>query len=162
MKWLLLIVMTACVADEVEQPPPDESFHAKAAEIVALMNEVHDSLRGDMVHKTVQTKGKEIEDKLDKLIEEIELDEEGDGTSDKNGKRPDKDSKLSRHVKFDQNDRAWLLSDRAFMAGPPKSCRDGIIQVYRAELPLRWRQRIAAYFVSIAADEALREQAYRK
>src|SRR4051812_45095674 len=107
MKWFFLLLVTACAADEVEQPPPDESFHAKAAEIVALMTEVHDALRGDCVHKTVQIKGQEIEDKLDKLIEQVEMDGDSNDDGIKNAKNADKDSKLSRHVKYDSNDREW-------------------------------------------------------
>ena len=46
-----------------------------------------------------------------------------------------------------------VLSAKDNWATLPAAERDELLQVFRPEVPLRWRHRLEAYFVSIAAEE---------
>lgn len=164
----MLVALTAA-GTEVESPEKEDKTAAEELRDIAdLMVDVEDKLRDDRHDKAVQIYGKEIEDRLEKLIKEVEVNEKKSG--DKTGKKPMKDSKITsaevpRQV-IQRERMPWETKEYDNWARLSEIHRGSIIQTYNNfdNLPMRWQQRISAYFLSIIETdpESIENQARMK
>jgi hypothetical protein len=132
-------------------------------DLVRDMDDLTDKLRDDQTNDSVSVFGKQIEDKLDGLIKEIENAKpsirrpaRSDQALKAAGREPKKISCLSpltpgkvtphRIVLQEFTDSQWYKL--------PDARRGEMIQTWASELPVRWKCRIEAYFVSVAANES--------
>jgi hypothetical protein len=155
-----------------EVPDPDE-YQERLATLSKDMQNVHDKLRDDRHDETVQVDQRDIDDKLSEMINELEKmkqaqvsksnepDEEKRrrmqliGGSAQASSRPRPDSKLSSGPGAGEGRvnplEVTRTQDR--WASLPAKEREELLQIYRPDVPVRWRKRLEAYFVSIAAEE---------
>lgn len=163
--WLILFLLASPVLAEEIDPGGDgpQTVSDELYDIYDKMREMEDSLRGDKTNARVQLNGKEIEDQLDKLIKEIEEAKESD--------RPPRGKVLAERWKKLRSLASDNPKPRTIPPGSvrpssesripvrnswynlPPDARGEMIQTYAAELPLKWKARIAAYFISIAVEE---------
>lgn len=167
MRTLLLVVL-ASSAYGIEVEGIDMSPQSVEEEIMLIHDEMkvlEGLLRDDRVGGAVEVDGKEIIDALDKLIKEIEDAKETD-------KEPRGKSLSERWKKL--RSLAGIGRGRGRTA-PPKTGsgrlpegngyaadrwskisnekREAMIQSYSEEVPMKWRWRISAYFLSINAND---------
>ncbi len=167
MNIALLLTALICVrlnGVEVEQPEkPEKDDIQELREIQALMVEVHEALRADRHDRTVQMKGKEIEDRLEKIGHEIEAKEEREQKQSSDGK-PDKPKKTPSQTQIPAQVKSlslWAGLGKEWTHLPPEH-RSAILQTYANEVPARWRKRIAAYFISVQDEEIRKEDDAQK
>lgn len=168
MKTILLFAALACVrltAIEIEQPEkPEKDDLQELREIQALMVEVHEALRADRTDRTVQMKGKEIEDRLEKIGHEIELQEEREAKQASNPEKPQKPKKTPNQTQIPAQVKSltpWTALGKEWTHLPAEH-RGTMLQTYANEVPARWRKRIAAYFISVQSDETRKEEDAQK
>lgn len=179
-----ILTVFACLAicgfayePEVTLPPEEKSLIKEMTEIADLMDEVHDNLREDRHDKVVHLKLDEIDERIGKLIvegEDIERHKRKIEELDKrigqspDGKTPTRVSKLpavnpAKVKLMPQDPDSWISRDYWLWSHLPRASRDEIIQCWAEEIPIRWRLRISAYFLSIgAAEKEAEDQALKK
>jgi len=153
---LLFVLAGAAWAESVEvalPAEPEKSWVEEAEDVAEHMNDLEMCLREDRTDQTVQVKGKEIEEELEKLIKVREAQEKKDAKGPKDAKKPDKDSTLTAAERFEAKFARMGEIERARWISMPSVYRGEIVQVYAAEVPATWKRRIEAYFVSICAEE---------
>jgi hypothetical protein len=145
---------------------PEKTVFDEIHEIIDVMVNLEDRLHDDRHDLVVQLQGKEIEDRIEKLIKDIEDDDK----DEENGKPrtrtkikpseakiPMKDSKLKRQdvpaKVIPREQMAWDTQAYHDWARLQDLKRDSILQSYHEELPARWKKRLEAYFLSINAEE---------
>ncbi len=119
------------------------------------MQEVGNDLRSDRTDKITQLKGKEIDDRITKLIKEIDCVCDDDETERGRVLKRLKNGNLTPicgMVTKSKEDRSG-----AWRPGLDKDSRGKIVQVWAADIPVKWRIRIEAYFYSICAEEAAKK-----
>lgn len=160
MKYLIfLIVFNLFAQDDVYVEKKINTVAEEVYEIKNLMVNLEDILHEDRYDQIVQLKGKEIENKIEKLIKDAE--EIDDNNLNKNSKvnAPKKDSKIDKKnidealKVIHRNRPLWETSSYDNWAKLQNCTREGIIQTYREELPVLWEKRIRAYFLSINSEE---------
>lgn len=132
-------------------------------DLIQEMDDLTDKLRDDQVNDSVIVTGKAIEEKIDNLIKEIEEARPSIRNAERSkqammaaGRQPKKISKLSaptppgkvtvhRTVLQDFTDSSWYKL--------PDAKRGEMVQTWASEIPVRWKSRIEAYFVSVATNE---------
>ena len=158
-------------------PPPGEHENL-LIRLAKDMRGVEDKLRSDRHDQAVQVDQKDIEEKLTKLIEQIEQMQQSSSSSQgqqqgqkqgqkqgqqqggqqqRGSKRPTSpmtDSGLGAGAERGALNPAEVASHQAEWAKLPPSMRDEILQVDRPGMPERWRVRLVAYYLSLAAEEA--------
>jgi len=151
-----------CCAEEIDNGVVEKDIVDDLYEIKDQMDNLTDQLREDEHHDGVQLRGKEIEDKLTRIIDEIEknpprfksLKRDAQAQQAKHPrpiseKPPDEPARVLRRIESviipEKDSNWWKLRD---------SRRGEVIQSWGVEIPLRWKARIAAYFISISAEES--------
>jgi hypothetical protein len=146
-----------------------------ANELAALakdMKVVEEKLRSDRHDQAVQTQGKDIEKKLAQLIEKLNKSGgSGSGSSSSQQQSQQQQQKQQQQGGGSQS-RSLSGSEMGSAQAPtsinpasvatkteawaklPAAQRDELLQAYREDVPERWRKRLEAYFLSIAAEEA--------
>lgn len=160
MKIFAVLTLLPCLAlaNDAELNPegdPERTPIEELKDIGKTMRDLADQLHEDRTDKPVQLVSQEIIARLEKLIK--------DADGDAGGKSKDED-KQWRWIKTgdpsarDIKPKVELYKDPAMQGGVislPAAQRDAILQADRiAHLPQLWRERIMAYFVSVAADQA--------
>jgi hypothetical protein len=169
--------------------PDANQFGERLMKLSDDMVEFERKLRDDRHDTTVQIEGDEIERKIDQLIEDIKKlaqdnpnspPNDGSGSSSGRNPRPNegragapKPEGGSEANNSKQMQPAGDSGGTGAKATPsvtgrherwatlPAKDRDELFQIYRPEVPLKWRRRIEAYFFSVAAEEA-RQQAEKE
>ncbi len=145
--------------ETVELEPEEKTDADKLRDIVELMKDVEYKLWQERADTTVQIDGKKVEDDLEKLIREVEA--RGDKPGNKNGKKALDDSH-GWHVMVPETEegcvRAFDPDARDRWSKLVARKRDEMVQVWASEMPLRWKSRISAYFLSLAKAEAVDEK----
>lgn len=160
MRILLAAVLTVRLwAVEVGVDQKHNTVAEEVHEIAGVMWEIENQLRDDKTDALVQLNLKEAIDRIEKLIKDAEELPAGNADSDyKRGLRALKDSDTKGDVKRPQV--ASHQEPYEFQIQPgdwaslPRKERGEIVQVWASEVPLRWKQRIAAYFLSLNAVES--------
>jgi hypothetical protein len=165
--FLSIFVSFSVYSTEVYLDKEEKTLIEELLDIKDLMVAVEDNLRDDRTDKVVQMKGQEVEDRLDKLIEEIDAYEKKHGREI--GRKPMKDSKID---KSKVNERVWktfVLERAPWMtkgyddwAKLQPATRERILQSWSDEIPLRWQRRIMAYWMSVGAEEKKWEDAEKE
>ncbi len=159
--WCLLSFLFCfglAAGETVELEPEEKTDADKLRDIVELMKDVEYKLWEERADTTVQIDGKKVEDELEKLIREVEG--RGDGDGNKNGKKPMHDSH-GWHVvvpEIERENKAGGADSRDGWSKLVARKREEMVQVWASELPLRWKSRISAYFLSLAKAEAVEEK----
>jgi hypothetical protein len=152
----------------VESPKPQKDLIDELYELSGKMNDLQDRLRDDRTDRVV-VEGKEIDDKLSIIIEEIEKTSKQQSSSPlEKEKRQRQDQariaqgsmpkhNLGPHHEPGKVYRSSAASipqekDSSWYKLPDKP-KDEVIQTWGTEMPLRWKSRIAAYFISIASED---------
>jgi hypothetical protein len=137
------------------------------------MKEVEQKLRDDRHDQAVQVQGTQIEQKLATLIQKLDkacngsCDKPGEGKKEgqqqqqgnksnggKSSGNPLKDSSLGQATPPGSSNPALVAGKSDSWAKLPPAQRDELLQAFREEMPERWRKRLEAYFLSVAAEEA--------
>ena len=162
---LLIIFCTFCHGQEVYVEKEEKTLQSELIEISDKMEEMASLLREDRHDTTVEIQGKEILEQMQKLIREVEVVEQKNNPSNKTkrdlallylaGKARTPDgSKLPEQGEVSWKNKPLPQSEtRNFWATLPPNSRDNISQLWSSEIPLRWKKRVEAYFISIAAEE---------
>ncbi|MCW8132093.1 MAG: HEAT repeat domain-containing protein [Planctomycetota bacterium] len=156
---------------------PDIEEHTDAlTQLGKDMRDVEEKLRGDRHDRAVQVDQKGIEEKLSKMIEQIEKMQQQSSSSSSQKKNqqqqqqqqqsggnqpgqkqpssPLADSTLGGGAQSGALNAADVVGQQADWAKLPPAERDALMQAYKRDLPQRWRKRLEAYYLSIAAEEA--------
>lgn len=116
-------------------------------EISALMQSMATDLRNDQTHERVQIEGKEIEDRIEKLCRwHEENDRRRKEISEKSG---DRGHGSPQNRKGNQRCREGVGFIRCWNAVALEAVRGSHGE--SEQIPAKWKVRIEAYFVSIAA-----------
>ncbi len=156
MKYVILFGLLTffCNAEEIEQPTKEDTLHERFLDIIYDMWSVQDSLRDDKYNHTVQLKGKEVEDKIQKIIDEAEEREKNQVAGSGNGPKKDSDTngqsneRLKEHLRY--------IGDKGYNPEPYSVRRGDMTQLYARDIPVRWRKRMEAYFISVVSEEGAR------
>lgn len=147
----------------------NDNYGSRLTELAVNMKDVEAKLREDRHDEAVQFDGKNIEDKLSALIREFEKMKQQSQSESSNSQSKQKGRKQLAAGRQGGQPRGGGkgpgLADSAInapevvgrserWASLPVKERDELLQVYRPEVPIRWRKRLEAYFISIAAEEA--------
>ena len=156
---------------ESAQMPTAEGTAGELSSLAKEMKDVEDKLRSDRHDQAVQVQGSSIEKKLAMLIEKLDKACNGNGSSSSeqkqqqqqqqsgskqgNGKAssPATRSQLGSAVPQGAMNTALVTGKQDPWAKLPPAQRDELLQAFREEMPERWRKRLEAYFLSIAAEE---------
>lgn len=154
--------------------PTNQEQGGKLAEMANRMKEVEEKLRNDRHDQAVQVEQKKIEDQLAQMIEEIKKQmaqaspsqgqqqqqsqgQQQQSQGQQQGKQPSSplnDSSLSGSVPpGHMGQAAEVTGVKDAWANLPPAVRDEMLQVYREGIPPRWKKRLEAYYLSIAAEE---------
>ncbi|MCK6470730.1 MAG: HEAT repeat domain-containing protein [Planctomycetes bacterium] len=155
--------------------PTNQEQGGKLAEMANRMKEVEEKLRNDRHDQAVQVEQKKIEDQLAQMIEEIKKQmaqaspSQGQQQQQSQGQQPQQsqgqqagkqpssplnDSALSGQVPPGHiGQAAEVTGVKDAWANLPPAVRDEMLQVYREGIPPRWKKRLEAYYLSIAAEE---------
>ncbi len=150
MRLLLALLFTARLcATEVEIGPKENSLSEEVHEISMLMATVEAALRDDRHDRPVQLDIRETIERMERLIKNCEEEEL------RHGRAPLEDSKLqTKNNGVDRpNNRDSDPWDKTVWAQLPRAMRGEIVQVWAVEMPLKWRQRITAYILSVNAAQ---------
>jgi hypothetical protein len=152
---------------------PQEGGENPLAGLSKEMKDVEEKLRNDRHDQAVQVDQKSIEEKLTKLIDLVEQMQQQQQRSQgqqqqqqkqqqqgqqqgQGAKRPSSpmaDSKLGSAPQRGALNPAVVDGQQAEWAKLPAAMRDEMMQVYREGMPERWRRRLEAYYLSVAAEE---------
>ena len=154
--------------------PDPNDYHRKLSALSRDMGDVELKLRDDRHDETVQIDQQDIERKLNDLISELEKTaqaSQSQGLNARERERLERRAALGATQPQGQSTRPGSKPVRGTggtgalvpssvtgrhekWASLPNKERDELLQVYRPEIPLRWRRRLEAYFLSVAAEEA--------
>ncbi len=158
---IVLLLLSFSLSAEEENP---------LQELSAKMKEVELMLRDDRHDAFVQIKQKNISINLDKMIADAEKSQQ----QKQQNQEKEKSQKQQRQEQRQQmmagmpkqnsqpgpatppgptQEHAQVAGTASKWAKLPQSARDELLQTYAGEVPPRWRQRLEAYFLSIAAEE---------
>jgi len=173
-RWMLaetLRVLRGAEEEEDAAPSPD-AFSGKLKALAGEMQSVEKKLRDDRHDSSVQNDQQDVQIKLAEMIktlEDLEQAKTQQAQSSKDGKKrwaslassgqpaSTKGSKLSMPARDPGQEAAFqaarVAEQRNRWANLPASSRDEMLQVFRPEVPIRWRKRLEAYFLSVAAEE---------
>jgi len=159
---------------QTEPLPSVGEVGKELGDLAKEMKDVEDKLRNDRHDQAVQVQGSGIEKRLAQLIQKLnQASSSSSGSSGKGDKNqqqqrqqgnqsnsgkssnnPLKDSTLGSPVQQGQVNPALVAGKQDAWAKLPPAQRDELLQAFREEMPERWRKRLEAYFLSIAAEEA--------
>ncbi len=151
------LISVSAAAVEVEGPPTDKTVAEEVHDISFLMLTIESRLRDDNIDHSVQIDSKEVIARIEKIIKDAEEEESSQKSKGKkDGKKPGKDSDLTDHKRIMPLKENTIYDDgtRDIWARLPREQRGEIVQTWAKDYPLRWQQRIAAYFLSINAAES--------
>lgn len=160
---ILTILCTGLLAEEIEIIPEWKTVPEEISEIATLEMTIENRLRDDKHDKLLQIDIDESIARMEKLIkdaEEIEIDSPDDGRKrdllklkySAGSSRPDRKPPCVSGT--DPKDKVvYDHRDSDEWARLSRSMRGEIVQVYATDLPLLWKKRIAAYFISVNADD---------
>ena len=160
---IMALLMRQVLATEIEVDDfASKDIIDELYELVRNMDDLTDKLRDDQVNDSVKIAGKEIEDKIDKLIDEIENAKpsiraplRADQAMKAAGRQPRKVSCLSSSSSVQGKVVPHRVVLQEFTNSNwhklPDAKRGEVIQTWASELPVRWKSRIEAYFVSVAS-----------
>lgn len=153
--------------------PDQDDYGSRLSELAGVMKGVEQKMRDDRYDEVVQVDQNEIDEKLGDMIQELEkmqrlaIEKQQKETRQQQARRrlaalgQQEDSPRPRTVSRPPPPvgEARVNSGRVVSRGDnwaslPQAERDELLQVFRPEVPLRWRKRLEAYFVSLAAEEA--------
>lgn len=156
-----------CRAEETPKEPPLKQMARTARQIAQeLWLERHDLF--------VRLEQKSLEEKLDRLIAQAEQQGQKQEQNDKQkqqeqrkqrmqqllGQKPSQGTTPKSKSEFGpptppdkQLDTMKTIRSGDNWAKLPKMHRDELMQTFGSEMPERWRKRLEAYFISIAAEE---------
>ncbi len=162
---MLLFATTAFCGE----PNPEAQ---RLKELADRMSGLHDMLRGDRHDSKVQIEGQIIENEIGFLIEKMEQQQKEQQQQEQ---QKQQSSKKKQEQQSQQGSSGSPLADSApgaptsegkrsqppaqvqgkqsSWSSLPKAQRDELLQAYGAEMPLKWRKRLEAYFFSLAAEE---------
>jgi hypothetical protein len=163
---MLVFFALPLFAEEVMIEEEQKTVGEELIDISHLMVELEGRLYDDRHDLVLQLQAKEIEERMEKLIKDAEEEEknekEGKGTKKKDSKKPGepkKDSKLEQRqvgeeLKVIHRERMpWETREYDDWARLSNIKRDPILQVYNNEMPVLWKKRLMAYFLSINEEE---------
>ncbi len=157
---------------------PEQGDYAKQlSDLSGTMKDVAHKLRDDRFDETVQVDQNDIDEKLSDMIRELEkMQQLKVEKSEKDSKKAQSRRRLAMMMGEEQQSsnpraaqkppppaanearlNAGKVVGRENWAALPQAERDELLQVFRPEVPLRWRKRLEAYFISLAAEEAKAE-----
>lgn len=164
---------------ELAEVPDQVDYGKQLKDLSGVMKDVELKMRDDRYDEVVQVDQNEIDEKLGDMIRELEKMQrmkieqqqkesrnqqskrrlatlgEGDDVSP----RPRTASRPPPPAKADERVNSGRVVSRGDnWAALPQAEREELLQVFRPEVPLRWRKRLEAYFVSLAAEEAKSEK----
>lgn len=157
-------------SDLAEMPTADETG-GQLAKLASDMKAVEEKLRSDRHDQAVQVDGGEIEKKLTKIIEQLEKSCNCQGSCNKPGeqsqqqqpkpgdpqnKKPGsgmQDSKIGGSAAAGATNAAQVSDTMSAWAKLPPAQRDELLQAMREGFPVRWQNRLSAYFLSINAEQ---------
>jgi hypothetical protein len=165
-------------AAEDDGVPSPDAFSSKLKALASDMKSVENNLRSDRHDSGVQNDQQDVEIKLAEMIRSIENMERAQSmasSSSKDSKKRwalssssqsspggagaggsgGKDSKPSGENAFQA---ARVADQKDRWAQLPPAARDEMLQIFRPEVPARWRKRLEAYFLSVAAEEAKQQK----
>jgi len=144
------------------------------------MAEVEKMLRDDRHDAFVQIKGQTISDNLDEMISKMDKEQKEQDQKNKEKQQQQKQKQKQQQqgqqsrqqrsssplessmpkspVPPGSQENAPVMNGRSKWANLPPAAREELLQTYRDEIPERWRKRLEAYFLSLAAEEAEREK----
>jgi hypothetical protein len=159
-KWLLFLLCNFSlfaleITTEYDKTPEEE-----LREIIGQMDSMETYLRLDRSDEIVQIKGKRILERLEKLVKDVEMQELRKQFNTLRQKQLAQIAGIvppsSPEVNLPKN-QVYKPStgkiDYSKWAKLPPVNREQILQGYNSDIPLRWQQRIAAYYLSIAVEE---------
>jgi hypothetical protein len=164
---------------DLAEVPDHADYGKQLKELSGVMKDVELKMRDDRYDEVVQVNQNEIDEKLGDMIRELEKMQrmkveqqqkesrnqqskrrlatlgEGEDVSPRprTASRPPPPTKAEERVNSGR-----VVSRGDNWAALPQAERDELLQVFRPEVPLRWRKRLEAYFVSLAAEEAKSEK----
>jgi hypothetical protein len=160
----------------VTEGVPDVAEHSgQLTQLGKDMREVEEKLRNDRHDRAVQVDEKGIDEKLTKLIEQLEKmqsqssssssqkkqqqqqqqqQQSGNQPGPKQAGSPLADSKLGGGAQRGALNAAEVAGQQADWAKLPPAEREAMMNAFKRDIPERWRKRLEAYYLSIAAEEA--------
>ncbi len=164
--WLLILILLAppLLAEEIDNAEKPLTVEEELYEIFDKMMDMENALREDRHDPRVQLTGTEIADQLDKLINEIE-DAKATNKPPRGKVLAQRWTKLRSLASGNpppqkvepgsvkQSSDSKIRGENPWWYKLPPEHREAMVQTYAAEIPLKWKQRIAAYFISIAVEE---------
>jgi HEAT repeat protein len=176
-KWVLaetlrLLKGAPEAVEEDDEFSPD-GFSRKLKALAGDMKSVEEKLRGDRHDSSVQNDQQDVSIKLAEMIkslEDMEKMKAKPAQESKEGKKrwgamlasgsPTPSAKSAQSGKpsmpnygTPSEQAAKVAEQRKRWAELPPASRDEMLQVFRPEVPERWRKRLEAYFLSVAAEE---------
>jgi hypothetical protein len=161
----LLMAATFVAATEIDSGAPEpKDLVDDLYDIIEQMDNMTGQLRDDECHDGVQLRGKEIEERLTKLIDEIEKQKpkfENPGRDQQalaaTGRQPKKISQLSSPLAGScivrRSETVQREADTSWYKLPP-SKRGQVVQAWGSDMPMQWKSRLGAYFLSLAVQES--------
>ena len=153
-------------AAEVDLPPKEEGL----SELSVKMAEASEMLRQDRHDMLVKIKLNSIAEDLDGMIGKME--KQAQQQQEKQQKEQQKQKQAGKKKERPSNsplqsstlgaptpsgppqqEAAAVTRTGSKWANLPKAARDELLQVYADDMPLRWRKRLEAYYLSIAGEE---------
>lgn len=162
MKYLLLLLLSSSLYAIEAVDALDKSVEEELQEIVVEMTRMETNLRLDRTDESVQLKGKEIQDKLEKLIKDVEINSVKTKFNTLRQKQLAQIAGIVPPTPFIQTlpegealFKPGILNNdfRNSWAKLDSKNRELILQSYQPDIPLKWQLRIAAYYLSIATEE---------
>lgn len=170
--------VTGTKSPEIAEVPDHGDYQKQLSDLSGQMKSVEQKLRDDRFDEVVQVDQNDIDEKLGDMIRELEkmqiMRQEMREQTDRKqtSKRrlsmmgEDEITRTPRSsaprppspVANESRVNAGRVVGRENWASLPQAERDELLQVFRPEVPLRWRKRLEAYFVSLAAEEAKAEK----
>jgi len=157
--------------------PDTQEHQGVLTQLSEEMRGVEEKLRNDRYDRAVQVDQQGIEEKLSKIIEQIEKmqsqssQSKGQGQEKKDGQpqpgsqpgnqpggpkqggSPLQDSALGGSTPRGDLNAAQVEGKQADWAKLPAALREQLLQASSAEMPTRWKKRLEAYWTSIAREE---------
>lgn len=155
---LLLFLCTSLLAEEVELEPEELSVPEEISAIATLEMTIENALRDDKYDKTIQIDIQESIDRMEKLIKDAEEAKETDIESRRKNdllamKGDRKNPGKPPRVAGTDTDKKHYDDSSGDWAHLPRSQRNEIVQVWAADIPLLWKRRLEAYFLSVNAED---------
>lgn len=147
-------------------------FAEDLPDLAQRMKDAEEMLRQDRHDILVQAKLRMIESNLDRMISEAEKKEKQDQQQQQkqqqqkqqmaqapskqrqSSQSPLQNSSLSETPPGPTQETAKISGTGSKWAKLPPAARDELLQTYAQEVPIKWRKRLEAYFLSVAAEEA--------